>query len=272
MSDYIEKSGTGIEKSGTGIGKSGTGVRFGRSALVLAAAAGLLMTSLATAADSRLFVSERNDGLLVSMHGSDGVVAGFAPSSDGVDGYFAVPLYSLMKFIDSQPVTAPLVVGSGSGASGEVVGSGSGASSEVVGSGSGASGEQCILDPSVMVVGSGSGSSGTVVGSGSGKEVVGSGSGSSSEVVGSGSGSSSEVVGSGSGASGESRSSCGAAGVWGYAEVLVDSSGVHVIVHEYVNGYFVEQLVGLLDSVRAQPSGVSDHDFIAVPWISERHR
>lgn len=272
MSDYIEKSGTGIEKSGTGIGKSGTGVRFGRSALVLVAAAGLLMTSLATAADSRLFVSERNDGLLVSMHGSDGVVAGFAPSSDGVDGYFAVPLYSLMKFIDSQPVTAPLVVGSGSGASGEVVGSGSGASSEVVGSGSGASGEQCILDPSVMVVGSGSGSSGTVVGSGSGKEVVGSGSGSSSEVVGSGSGSSSEVVGSGSGASGESRSSCGAAGVWGYAEVLVDSSGVHVIVHEYVNGYFVEQLVGLLDSVRAQPSGVSDHDFIAVPWISERHR
>ncbi|MFW5927036.1 MAG: hypothetical protein ACOCSR_03205, partial [Wenzhouxiangella sp.] len=86
-------------------------------------------------------------------------------------------------------------------------------------------------DASPMVVGSGSGKE--VVGSGSGKEVVGSGSGSSGEVVGSGSGSSGEVVGSGSGSSGEGQSACEAMGVWGFAEVVVDADGVHIVVHKF---------------------------------------
>ncbi len=254
-----------IEKSGTGIGKSGTGVTLGRIGGCLLAA-GFLMTAglspLMAQDQSGLKVSQQGDKLMVSIHADHGVIAGMAALDSRHSDYLVVPLYSVLQISDQGELNSPLVQGSGSGTSSNgcgaglmVQGSGSGASGEscrsagahlmVQGSGSGASGESCTPVAGLMVQGSGSGASGESDDStGASLMVQGSGSGApapddSEEVMvrGSGSGASSQstdpgllVQGSGSGASGESC--VDSSGLWGVAEILVDASGTHVIVHQ----------------------------------------
>jgi hypothetical protein len=186
-----------------------------------------------------------------------------------------------------------MVQGSGSGAAGESCDSGD-AQLLVQGSGSGASGESCTPVAELMVQGSGSGASGQskspgaslmVQGSGSGAPdadqsqdvmVRGSGSGASGQstgaglmVQGSGSGASGQSVdvgllvqGSGSGSSGQSCIE--SSGLWGIAEVVVDPTGTHVLVHQVSDNGLNEYLVAFdrnteLGTMRMAP------EFVALP-------
>ncbi|WP_376692559.1 hypothetical protein [Wenzhouxiangella sp. EGI_FJ10409] len=168
------------------------------------------------------------------------------------------------------------VAGSGSGSSTEVAGSGSGSSTEVAGSGSGSAGERCFGSSSLMVAGSGSGSAGE--GCGAQTMVAGSGSGAAgegcvggrSDVAGSGSGSATEVAGSGSGSAGEGSGCAAAANAWGVAEVVVDSAGTHVVVHQIKESVAEEYLVAFLpvsnrEVAHSLVRGSSKHGFVATP-------
>ncbi len=283
-----------IEKSGTGIGKSGTGIVSGRIAGSLLAA-GLVLTTGASPVLAQesptLHVTQEGNSLTISIHGENRLIAGIA-ALDGVQAnYLAIPLYSVFQLSETGDVNSPMVRGSGSGtASGEcgaslmVQGSGSGASGEscesddarplVQGSGSGASGESCVSAAGLMVQGSGSGASGESVTTGASLMVQGSGSGAPSvdesddeTVRGSGSGTSGQatgsglmVQGSGSGASGESCIESN--GLWGVAEVVLDSTGMHVIVHQASHNGLNEYLVAFdhdseLGAMRTTPGFVA---------------
>jgi hypothetical protein len=301
----IEKSGTGIEKSGTGIEKSGTGIRrVSLTALI----AGALFATQAFAAEPEVMVTSGDDQVFISVHSGAGVLVGRAASLDD-SGYHRIALYSAVGPNGSGAVFQPLVAGSGSGkevagsgsgSSKEVAGSGSGSSTEVAGSGSGSSTEVagsgsgkevagsgsgaaalCPTAPGLLVAGSGSGSATDVAGSGSGsaKEVAGSGSGSSTDVAGSGSGSSTEVAGSGSGkevagsgsgAAGEAAGCAALQNAWGVAEVVIDDSGAHVVVHQISGSRAEEYLVAFLpgsisEVAHSLDRGSSNRGFIAVP-------
>lgn len=179
------------------------------------------------------------------------------------------------QVVGSGTGAASEVVGSGTGAAGEVVGSGTGAAGQVVGSGTGGADAVCNIGAGFLVVGSGTGAATKVVGSGTGssKQVVGSGTGSSKQVVGSGTGSSGQVVGSGTGSAGESTGGCSIR-PWGFAEVVTDADGAHVMIHKAVDGGLEEHLVafiaatphagGSIDDVFAA-DGTWSHDFIATP-------
>ena len=299
--NLIEKSGTGIERSGTGIERSGTGSQFRKALFSAILASGLIASSASFANESQLMVTNTNGNLLVSLHGSQGVVTGAMPLS--ADGYTVVPLFSAIHIQHGQSAQT-LVLGSGSGAAGEVLGSGSGAAGEVLGSGSGATGEVLGSGSGAAgevlgsgsgaagevlgsgsgaageVLGSGSGAAGEVLGSGSGAagEVLGSGSGAAGEVLGSGSGAAGEVLGSGSGAAGEAAGTCGIQ-PWGFAEIVTDSNGMHVMIQrigpmgleEHLLGFFAAPSIGSpsLEMVDGRGFDLKDgnwtHDFIARP-------
>jgi hypothetical protein len=302
----IEKSGTGIERSGTGIGHSSKGDRLRGLAVAMAMTCGALVSTGAVAENDRLLVSHENSKLTISVHGDEGVIIGATPSLSS--DYAIVPLFSALRFVDGGSFIQPMVVGSGSGSSKHVVGSGSGGTTQVVGSGSGSAGqvvgsgsgaanEVCGIGAGFLVVGSGSGGAAQVVGSGSGgaaqvvgsgsgsaKQVVGSGSGSAAQVVGSGSGSAAQVVGSGSGGASQVVGS-GSGGIdgssssckiqpWGFAEVVSDSDGMHVLIHKAGPMGLEEYLVGFLSTAAVTVSsggaftpadGTWSHDFIATP-------
>lgn len=301
----IEKSGTGIEKSGTGIEKSGTGLGRGRWQ-VMSLVASVLFAAQGLAADPEVLVTSGNDQVFVSVHSGDGILVGRAATLDQ-SGYYQLALYPAVGPAGSDAVFQPLVAGSGSGSSGEKCPGG--ASTMVAGSGSGNSGEGCQPGASVMVAGSGSGSSTEVAGSGSGssKEVAGSGSGDAGEdcqsggarlmvagsgsgsegegcgaqvlVAGSGSGSSGEacatgawldVAGSGSGSSGEESGCAYPMNAWGIAEVVVDRSGAHVVIHQIKGSQAEEYLVAFLPVSNSEVAhslyrGSSNHGFVAAP-------
>jgi hypothetical protein len=270
MFSFIEKSGTGIEKSGTGIEKSGTGIEKSgtgiRRVSLTALIAGALFATQAFAAEPEVMVTSGDDQVFISVHSGAGVLVGRAASLDD-SGYHRIALYSAVGPNGSGAVFQPLVAGSGSGK--EVAGSGSGSSKEVAGSGSGSSTE---------VAGSGSGSSTEVAGSGSGKEVAGSGSGAAALcptapgllVAGSGSGSATDVAGSGSGAAGEAAGCAALQNAWGVAEVVIDDSGAHVVVHQISGSRAEEYLVAFLpgsisEVAHSLDRGSSNRGFIAVP-------
>lgn len=302
MFDYIGKSGTGIGKSGTGIGKSGTGIgksgtgigKSGtgswRDGLIVMLVVPLLLTaaSLASAAQSpQLFVTQDDVSIMLSIHGPEGIVVGAMPVAGGVEGYHVIALQQSLGFIDDRQ--GLLVKGSGSGSSGEsdcrsdsslmVKGSGSGSSGEgkcdpgsslmVKGSGSGSSGEStCDDGGSLMVKGSGSGSYGKGPcdpQGGFGVLVKGSGSGSVGGCAMGGSGL--LVKGSGSGSSGEAMPGC--APLWGYAELVLDAEGTHIVVHRAGGSGFEEYLVGFIanpDSALADNgTGETPREFISIP-------
>jgi hypothetical protein len=302
MFGVIEKSGTGIGKSGTGIGTclaaglllaaaATSAQALDRPGLQISQQGEHLVVSVhaqrGVVAGAAVLQGDQADYLAVPLYsvleiaGSGGVQrplvqgSGSGTSSDGCDAGL-------------------LVQGSGSGASGESCGS-QGAQVMVQGSGSGASGESCAPSAGLLVQGSGSGASGEseapgaslmVQGSGSGAPgaddseniaVRGSGSGAAGQstgpslmVQGSGSGSSGQstdpvllVQGSGSGSAGESCS--GGAVLWGIAEVLIDSDGTHVIVHQASHEGLIEYMVAF---DRHQDQGavrMTNPEFIALP-------
>lgn len=339
MKIMIEKSGTGIEKSGTGIEKSGTGIErsgTGQKLRYLVAAIGLTTALCATtgvmADDSRLLISNQSDHLMITLHGSDGVIVGAATNSSALRGYRLIPLFSALSFSSSGPLLQPLVVATGSGGAPEVVATGSGGAKEVVATGSGGATQvvatgsgglpqvvatgsggasqvvatgsggasQIFIscpDGGVQVVATGSGGVGEVVATGSGgaKEVVATGSGGIGEVVATGSGGSPQVVATGSGGasqvvatgsggasqvvatgSGGADQSAGGCGIqpWGFAEVVSDRNGMHVLIHklgpagmqEYLVGFVSVPSASLPGSGRFEPEdGTWAHDFLAIP-------
>jgi hypothetical protein len=140
----------------------------------------------------------------------------------------------------------------------------------VVGSGSGGAGEACGADGELQVVGSGSGSSGDAFDEkcfgGASTMVVGSGSGNSGERC----GAQTLVVGSGSGSSGESTEFNVPARIWGIAEVVVERSGAHVVVHKNQESHLEEFLVAFLPGSSSEVAhslsgGSSNHGFVAAP-------
>ncbi|RFF28174.1 MULTISPECIES: hypothetical protein [unclassified Wenzhouxiangella] len=280
----IEKSGTGIEKSGTGIEKSGTGIRRWQ---ILSLVACILFATQGLATEPQVLVSTGNDQVLVSVHSDDGILVGRAEMPDQ-SGYYQLALYSAVGPVGSDAVFQPMVAGSGSGSSKEVAGSGSGSSKEVAGSGSGSSKEVAGSGSgsSKEVAGSGSGSAGESCDSGTGLMVAGSGSGSAGEgcdaqvlVAGSGSGSAGEacdsggwldVAGSGSGSAGESTGCAYPTSAWGIAEVVVDRSGAHVVVHRIKGSQAEEFLVAFLPGSNGEfadspRQGLDDRGFVATP-------
>ncbi|MEE4304656.1 MAG: hypothetical protein V2J19_10915 [Wenzhouxiangella sp.] len=281
----IEKSGTGIEKSGTGIEKSGTGIA--RLSVMFVALATMMLSGIAFASDTRLAVSSKNGHAIVSVHGDEGVMIGVSPAAIDAAGYARVPLYSVLQSGEDAFSMGLLVQGSGSGSAGESD-PGNDSSTLVQGSGSGSSKESVQPGGQLMVQGSGSGSAGERCSGGSSMQVQGSGSGSAGEgcsgaptlmVQGSGSGSAGEncsgaptlmVQGSGSGSAGEAAG-CGVR-PWGYAEVVVDRDGTHVIVNRLEQSGAVEYLMAFLPSASgAAVSGSlrggqerGTHEFVAV--------
>ncbi|MEE4637808.1 MAG: hypothetical protein V2J42_03615 [Wenzhouxiangella sp.] len=305
----IEKSGTGIERSGTGIEKSGTGIQMRGLAIAVALSVATFGTSTVMANNDQLLISHQKNHLSISVHGPDGVIIGAAPTSTVSVDYQVIPLFSALRFSEVGSFIQPLVVGSGTGAASEVVGSGTGSSKQVVGSGTGASTQVvgsgtgastnvvgsgtgaagqvvgsgtggvdtfCDIGAGFLVVGSGTGSASEVVGSGTGsaKDVVGSGTGSATQVVGSGTGSAGQVVGSGTGGAGQSLGACSIQ-PWGFAEVVTDADGAHVIVHKVVDAGLEEHLVAFVAAKTPNLAGGSgaifpadgtwSHDFIATP-------
>lgn len=268
-----------IEKSGTGIEKSGTGIAMGRMGSCLLAAGILLTAGLSPAmAQPQLQVSQQSDNLMISIHAEHGVVAGMAALDRMQGDYLVVPLYSILQLSEQGDLHSPLVQGSGSGSSSI----GCGAGLLVQGSGSGASGESCgSTDAQLLVQGSGSGASGESCTPVAGLMVQGSGSGASGEsdqgpggslmVQGSGSGASGQstdggvlVQGSGSGASGESCAD--STGLWGVAEIVIDPSSTHVVIHRMVDQGLVEHMVASTETgMAANHQKVHHADFVALP-------
>lgn len=259
----VNKSGTGIHRSGTGIWRSGTGARLP----ALLAAAGFVAAlgmGQALAGGDNLLVSEKGDNLVVSLHTDNGVYAGSTPLAAGEAGYFQVGLQNVFELSQPGEGATPLVKASGSGDAGESAGaaggslavkaSGSGASGESVGlpggsltvkaSGSGDAGEGACSDlPGLLVKASGSGDAGESATSPGGSLMVkASGSGNSGESVDT-PGHSVDVKASGSGNSGESNGGCGVNGFDLIAEVVIDSDGAHVLIHDRQGN---EQLVGFV--------------------------
>ena len=304
MFNFVEKSGTGIGKSGTGIEKSGTGIEksgtgTGRTLWrVLSLAAWVLLATQSLAAEPQVLVTNGNDQVFVSVHSDDGILVGRAATLDD-SGYYQLALYSAVGPVGSDAVFQPLVAGSGSCSSKDVAGSGSGSSTDVAGSGSGSSTDVAGSGSgsSTDVAGSGSGSSTDVAGSGSGNSgegcysgarlmVAGSGSGNAGKacgpqllVAGSGSGSagagcaaggSLDVAGSGSGSAGESGTCAYPAKAWGIAEVVVDRSGAHVVIHQIKGSHIEEYLVAFLPALSSEAAhlpyrGSSNQGFVATP-------
>ena len=261
----IEKSGTGIEKSGTGIEKSGTGI--GRIVVMLMAFTAMTLSGL-VAADTRLAVSSKNGHMIVSVHGDDGVMLGASATPLDASGYARVPLYSVLQATGDTIAMGLLVQGSGSGSASEKAGPAD-ASTLVQGSGSGDAKESVQPGGELMVQGSGSGNAGESAGAAGGRLLVqGSGSGSAGERC---SGRSTLLVqGSGSGASGESAGCIDPAQAWGIAEVVVDRSGAHVIVHQIKESQTEEYLVAFLPVSSSEVAhslirGSSNHGFVATP-------
>jgi hypothetical protein len=241
----IEKSGTGIEKSGTGIEKSGTGIA--RLSVMFVALATMMLSGIAFASDTRLAVSSKNGHAIVSVHGDEGVMIGVSPAAIDAAGYARVPLYSVLQSGEDAFSMGLLVQGSGSGSAGESD-PGNDSSTLVQGSGSGSSKESVQPGGQLMVQGSGSGSAGERCSGGSSMQVQGSGSGSAGEAAG-----------------------CGVR-PWGYAEVVVDRDGTHVIVNRLEQSGAVEYLMAFLPSASgAAVSGSlrggqerGTHEFVAV--------
>jgi len=306
MFDFVEKSGTGIGKSGTGIEKSGTGIAR-LSVTLVAFAVGLMMGGTALASDSRLAVSTNNDRAVISVHAEGEVMIGVAAAPLDASGYARIPLYSVLRASDQSFSMGLLVQGSGSGSAGEstaprtfgtlVQGSGSGSAKEsagtggqllVQGSGSGDAQESVGTGGQLLVQGSGSGDAQESVRTGGQLLVQGSGSGDAQESVGtggqllvqgSGSGNAGEhcgggpsllVQGSGSGSAGESAGCASEMDAWGFAEVVVDRSGTHVLIHEFKGGRAEEHLVAFLPVSNGEVAhslyrGSSNHGFVAAP-------
>src|SRR5699024_3951929 len=146
MSNYIEKSGTGINKSaaaihqsGTGIEKGGTGRRLPGFFLGMALAAACF-AGQAVAADPDLIVSNHGHKLFVSLHTDTGICAGGVARNAGTDGYYQVPLRRVTFPADGGLVFSTEVQGTGSGSSSESS-SAVGGSLMVQGTGSGNAGE-----------------------------------------------------------------------------------------------------------------------------------
>lgn len=261
----IERSGTGIEKSGTGIEKSGTGVV--RATMILAALAAMLLSGIALAADTRLAISDKNGHAIVSVHGEDGVMVGASKAPIDGSGYARIPLYSVLQSSNDVFSMGLLVQGSGSGSAGESADSG-GSSLLVQGSGSGDAGESVEPGSQVLVQGSGSGDAGESFETGGQILVQGSGSGSSGESCSNGPGL--LVQGSGSGSSGESAGCSGSVNIWGYAEVVFDQAGAHVVVNQIQGSRQEEFLVAFLPGSNGEfayspDRGQNNRGFVATP-------
>lgn len=222
-------------------------------------------------------------GLLVQGSGS-----GSAGQSDPGDGSSTLVQGSGSgNSTDSaEPGGQLMVQGSGSGSAGKGC---SGRSTLMVqGSGSGTAGQGCSGAPTLMVQGSGSGSAGSCSGR-STLMVQGSGSGTAGQgcsdvptlmVQGSGSGSAGEgcngrstlmVQGSGSGSARE-NATC-AVQPWGFAEVVVDDNGTHVIIsrldrtgaaEEYLMAFLASGSSAVSSSFRGKEEREA-HEFVAVP-------
>ncbi|WP_376697078.1 hypothetical protein [Wenzhouxiangella sp. EGI_FJ10305] len=252
MVNVIEKSGTGIERSGTGIEKSGTGIEKSgtglvRATVVLAALAAMLLSVTALAADTRLAISDKNGHAIVSVHGEDGVMVGASTAPIDGSGYARIPLYSVLQSANDVFSMGLMVQGSGSGSAGESAGS-RGSSLLVQGSGSGDAGESFENGGQVLVQGSGSGSSGESCSDGPGLL----------------------VQGSGSGSSGESSGCSGSVNIWGYAEVVFDQAGAHVVVNQVQGSRQEEFLVAFLPGSNGEfayssDRGQSNRGFVATP-------
>ncbi len=136
----------------------------------------------------------------------------------------------------------------------------------MAGSGSGSAGEGCHSGAGLMVAGSGSGNAGEDCGAQ--VLVAGSGSGSAGEACARGGWL--DVAGSGSGSAGDSAGCAYPMNAWGIAEVVVDRSGAHIVVHQIKGSQAEEFLVAFLpgsngefaDSLRQGPG---NRGFVATP-------
>lgn len=260
MLSLIQKSGTGIQKSGTGIGKSGTGaprmLRLSFLAMLL-----LLLSGFSFAqSDAGITLSQTDSGLVVSLHDSTGVYVGQAESV--ADGYYMIPLYSVVSNGRFDHSFETMIHGSGSGAAGES--SGGSNSLEYHGSGSGSSGKGVGCgSASLQYHGSGSGSSNSGQSKcrpATGEPLYhGSGSGAAGEAAACAR-ASLQYHGSGSGSAGEQAGACRGLQPWGVVEVAVDDSGASVVVNRLSGAGVQEHVVAFVPSQREILTGHSFSD------------
>lgn len=244
----IHRSGTGIHRSGTGIHRSGTGIKKGGTGLRLPGL--MIMLAFVFAAfsanafgnDPDVFVSERNNSLMLSLHADEGMFVGAVPLSNGQSGYFQIELHQVASESRSGIVVDPLVKGTGTGDSGESADLGG--TTQVKGTGTGSSGEAFSDNGRTQVKGTGTGDAGESICGSSGLL----------------------VKGTGTGSSGDAAGGCVAQNYDLIAELVIDRTGSHIVVHDLSgNELLVAFVAATLSRTPAGDQPIVGREFVAAP-------
>ena len=287
MTQFIEKSGTGIHRSGTGIHRSGTGIeksgtgkpRLRRLApqLVGLLALAIGFSSSLQASEPRMLLTQDDQGVRVSLHIDNTIVVGEIGLHASNAGYATLDLHDFRAI---GPANGVQSYGSGTGSDRSKCGQsgvqsyGSGTGSvrgdcgtsglQSYGSGTGSQRGQC--GPSgLQTNGSGTGSADCGCGV-SGTQSYGSGTGS----YGSGTGSYGSGTGSYGSGTGNSKTCANSAVRWGKAELVFESDAIYVLIHRDSPDGEIEVLATVQSRAAAQTSEDNSTDSINHPVLTQR--